>query len=96
MKKTNPGEALVKDLHDMQKKDTLDSFKNLPLVQMVKGLFTFTEGVALLVTSLYAIYQGHYADLPKWGAYALTVSGAFVLVPAAMILGKFFRKMGEQ
>lgn len=61
-------------------------------VLVLKGLYLFTEGAALLITALFAIYSGRYGTLPEWGATILTAAGVLVLVPAAILLAKFFRQ----
>lgn len=72
------------------------AINNNSVIQALKGLWIFAEGVSLVVTSLYAIYQGHYGTLPTWGADILTVAGVLVLVPAAILLSKFFRSVGKE
>lgn len=73
-----------------------DAIKNNSFIQALKGLWIFAEGVSLVITSLYAIYQGHYGNIPTWGADILTVAGVLVLVPAAILLSKFFRSVGKE
>lgn len=89
-KADNNGKELVKDIKKLEKKRFWQ-----PFTDVVHGMWIFAEGVSLLVTSLFAIYQAHYSELPTWGAYGLYVAGAFVLVPAALVLAKFFRKVAQ-
>jgi hypothetical protein len=91
----NEGEQLVSDLNKSERNQTVESVKNFPLVQMVKGLWLFAEGVALLTVSIFAIYQAHFGHFQVWGKYSLTIAGVLVLVPAAILLGKFFRNVGK-
>jgi hypothetical protein len=91
MNKTKKDDAVVKQLHKISADKRKAAFKTFPVVEAVRGFWLFAEGTALLVTSLYAIYQGHYGDLPVWGKDILTVAGVLVLVPAALLLAKFFR-----
>jgi hypothetical protein len=94
-KADNQGKDLVKSIKAKQKEQKMNKVKQFPFIQALKGIWLFAEGVALLVTSLYAIYQARYENLPQWGAYALTVSGVLVLVPATVMLAKYFRKLGQ-
>lgn len=87
--------TVVDEIHELQNKRFKEALRHWPVVELAHGLWVFAEGVALMVTSLYAIYQAHYGHLPIWGRYGLTVAGALVLVPAAAILGKFFRNVGK-
>jgi hypothetical protein len=91
MKKQNKETETIKELHKITAARDKATFRNFPIVEIIRGFWLFAEGTALLVTSLYAIYQGHYGDLPVWGKYLLTVAGVLVLVPAALLLAKFFR-----
>lgn len=95
MKNNNQGAELVKDLQklraDRLKKSVLTSTPFL----ILKGLWVFAEGVALMVTSLTAIYIGHYGHGNLAWRYALTIAGVLVLLPAAHLLSKFFRSVGE-
>lgn len=86
---------LNKQLHKMNKNDFWSGVRNSAPVLIVKGIWMFAEGTALVAVSSYAIYQGHYAHLPKWGSYALTIAGVLVLVPAGMLLGRFFRNVAK-
>ena len=83
--------TLTQELHEAGNKRTKDALVNSTPILVVRGLWLFAEGAALLITSLYAIYQGHYGDMPNWGQYILTVAGVLVLIPAALLLAKFFR-----
>jgi hypothetical protein len=94
MSESNEGKELVQALRDKKKQDFRTGVKNSTPVLVIKGIWMFAEGMALIVTSLYAIRQGHYAHLPSWGGYALTIAGVLVLVPAAVLLSKFFRRVG--
>jgi hypothetical protein len=97
MNKSTEGVALVKELHAVKanrRKAAIDNFIDTPVL-VVKGLWLFAEGVSLLITSLYAIYQGHYAELPVWGRDALTVAGVLVLIPGALLLARFFRNASK-
>ena len=91
----NQGKELVKQLKETTKNEQKRAILNSAPVLMIKGIWLFAEGVGLLICSLYAIYQGHYAALPNWGAIILTVAGALVLVPAAVLLSKFFRSVAK-
>lgn len=91
----NTGKNLVKELHQVKSDRRKAAFGNSAPVLIVKGVWIFAEGTALLVTSLYAIYQGHYGDLPTWGRTGLTIAGVLVLIPAAILLSKFFRKAAQ-
>jgi len=86
---------LSAELKEVKKARERQALKDSPVYQFVHGLWVFAEGVALLVTAVYAIYQSHYAHLPMWGRDVLVVSGALVLVPAGILLGKFFRQVGK-
>lgn len=86
---------ITKEREQREKKAIKDKVKQSAPVQIVKGFYNFTEGTALLVTALFAIYQGYYGTYPNWGAYVLMVSGALVLVPAAILLSKFFRAAAQ-
>lgn len=90
------GAETVKAAHDNARKQSLIKLKQSTPILVVKGLWLFAEGAALLITSLYAIFQGYKGDLPQWGGYILLVSGALVLVPASLLLGKFFRAIGKE
>lgn len=89
------GRKLVKELHQVKSDRRKEAFGNSAPVLIVKGLWLFAEGTALLVTSIYAIYQGHYGSLPVWGRTGLTIAGVLVLIPAAILLSKFFRKAAQ-
>ena len=93
--KTNEGKVLVEDIHKLQAKRSKQVIMISAPVQVVKGIWVFAEGIALLITSLYAIDQAHYGHAPLWGKYILTVAGVLVLLPAAHLLGKFFRNVGS-
>jgi hypothetical protein len=95
VKPDNQGKELTASIKAKQKEQKMNNIKQFPFIQAIKGIWLFAEGVALLVTSLYAIYQARYEDIPQWGAYALTVSGVLVLVPATVMLAKYFRKLGQ-
>lgn len=73
-----------------------NAINNNSVIQALKGLWIFAEGVSLVVTSLYAIYQGRYGNIPTWGADVLMVAGVLVLVPAATLLSSFFRRVGKE
>jgi hypothetical protein len=89
------GTELVGDLNKLQSKRLKSNIANSAPVLIARGLWVFTEGVALLVTSLYAIYQARHGHTAQWAAYVLTVSGVLVLLPAAHLLSRFFRQVGE-
>ncbi len=95
-KSKNPGTEAVAELKEMKKQRRKDAFKENGLIQAVKGLWIFAEGAALVITSLFAIYQGRYGTRPTWGKDILIVSGVLVLVPAAVLLSKFFRSVGKE
>lgn len=88
-------EKLVSDLNKMEKTRTVESIKNFPLVQIIKGMWLFSEGSALMIVSLFAIYEAHYHEKQHATQYVLTVAGVLVLVPAAALLSKFFRNVGK-
>lgn len=86
---------ITKEREAKERKALKEKMKQSAPVQLVKGFYNFTEGSALLVTALFAIHQGYYGTYPNWGAYTLMVSGALVLVPAAILLSKFFRAAAQ-
>lgn len=90
VKPEDQGKELVKDIKTMQKQKALQ-----PVKEFLNGVWVFSEGVALLTTALFTLYQARYTEMPVWGAYTLTVAAALVLVPAAMLLGKFFLRAGK-
>lgn len=83
--------TIEKEIQAKKNNQTKRKLANSALVLTIKGLWTFAEGAALLVTSLFAIYQAYNSNYPSWGQYTLIVSGVLVLVPAALLLSKFFR-----
>lgn len=87
--------TIEKEIKAKKAEATKQKLANSSLVLTVKGLWTFAEGAALLVTSAYAIYQAYNSPMPEWGQYVLLASGALVLVPAAILLSKFFRAVGK-
>lgn len=91
MKKESP----IQDIKDMQKNKRKEAFQNSTPVLVAKGLWLFAEGTAQLTMALFAIYQAHYGHYPLWGKYGLTVAGVLVLVPAALLLAKFFRQAAK-
>ena len=94
---SKPKDTTIKeDLKTVKQQKRHDALASNSFVQALKGLWIFAEGVSLVITSLYAIYQGHYGALPTWGADVLTVAGVLVLVPAAILLSKFFRSVGKE
>lgn len=95
MSDSNEGKEVIKQIHVKQKSDFRESVKNSTPVLILKGIWLFAEGSALLITSLFAIYQAHYGVYPAWGKYALTIAGVLVLVPAALLLAKFFRSAAK-
>lgn len=86
---------ITKEREQREKKAVKDKLKQSAPVQLVKGFYNFTEGSALLITALFAIHQGYYGTYPQWGAYSLMIAGALVLVPAAILLSKFFRAAAQ-
>lgn len=92
---TTEGKKLVNELHSMQRKSFIENIKKSTPYLIAKGLWVFAGGLALLITSLYAIYQAHYTHMPIWGHWTLTVAGVLVIVPAAILLGKFFTNVGK-
>jgi len=83
--------AIEKEIKAKKAELAKDRLAHSAFVLTIKGLWTFAEGTALLVTSLFALYQAYTQAYPAWGQDVLIVSGAFVLVPAALLLSKFFR-----
>jgi hypothetical protein len=84
-----------KEISQKKKQALKDKLASSTPVLVAKGLWTFAEGTALLVTSLFAIYQAYRNAYPVWGKYILIVSGVLVLYPAALLLSKFFRAAGS-
>jgi len=87
--------TLSEELSEVKKQKRHEAINNNSVVQAIKGLWLFAEGSALIVTAVYAIYQGWNSNLPAWGSDVLMVSGVLVLVPAGILLGKFFRNVGK-
>lgn len=87
--------TLSEELKDVKKTKRQEAISNNSVVQAVKGLWLFAEGSALIVTAVYAIYQGWNSTMPAWGSDVLMVSGVLVLVPAGILLGRFFRNVGK-
>lgn len=96
MKTTKPGQEIIAETHKAGKEARKQKFAHSAPVLIVKGFFNFTEGLALLITALFSIHQGYYGTYPKWGAYTLMIAGAAVLIPAAILLSRFFRKVGNE
>lgn len=88
--------TIKEDLDKLKKTKRQTAIKSNPAIQAFKGLWMFLEGTALVITSLYAIYQGRYGTLPNWGAYILIIAGVLVLVPAGILLSGFFRRVGKE
>lgn len=87
--------SLSDELKEAHKEQRKEKIQNSAFVLTIKGLWTFAEGAALIITSVFSIYQAYYGNFPQWGQYALIVSGALVLVPAGILLSKFFRAVGR-
>lgn len=83
--------SVIQEIHEKQRADRKEKFANSAFVLTLKGIWTFAEGASLLVTSGFSLYQAYNHALPTWGQYILIVSGVLVLVPAALLLSKFFR-----
>lgn len=83
------------DLKNLRQQRRRQAFYDSPFVQGLKGLWIFAEGSALVVTSLFSIYQGRYGHYPAWSRDVLMVAGVLVVVPAAILLSKFFRQVGR-
>lgn len=95
MKNAKNTKTVVDEIHDMQKSKRKGVFGNSAPVLVAKGLWLFAEGTAQLSLALFAIYQAHYGNYPLWGKYGLTVAGVLVLVPAALLLARFFRQAAK-
>lgn len=87
--------AIQQEISDKKRTALKERVSNSAPVQIVKGLWTFAEGSALLITSTFAIYQAYTQSYAKVWQVALIVAGALVLVPAAILLSKFFRAVGK-
>lgn len=87
--------TIGQEIKEAQKQRRKEQFANSGLVLTVKGLWTFAEGAALLITSVYAIYQAWTQNYAVLWQDVLLASGALVLVPAAILLSKFFRAVGK-
>lgn len=83
--------TIEKEIKAKKAEATKQKLANSSLVLTIKGLWTFAEGAALLITSTFAIYQAYNQPMVSWAQYTLIVSGVLVLVPAALLLSKFFR-----
>lgn len=94
-KPKNEGEKLVEALDKVKTNRRKEAFRQSTPVLVVKGFWIFAEGTAQLGMALFAIYQGRYGNFPVWGAYALTIAGVLVLVPAALLLANFFRQAAK-
>lgn len=86
---------LTKQREERDRKKFVENVKNSTPVLVIKGAWIFAEGVSLLIASLFAIYSGLYGELPIWGRYGLIISGSFVLIPAALLISKFFRNAAK-
>jgi hypothetical protein len=95
MKKNNEGVETIKSIHRLQADKRKQTFRELPIVCVARGLWIFAEGIAQLGLALFAIYQAKYGHFPVWGKYGLVIAGALVLVPAAALLSRFFRNVGK-
>lgn len=91
MSDSNEGKEVIKQIHVKQKSDFRESVKNSTPVLVLKGIWMFAEGTAQLGLGLFAVYQAKYGSFPMWGKYGLTIAGVLILVPAALLLAKFFR-----
>lgn len=95
MTNKNEGEKLVDDLKNLKANKKKDKFINSTPVLVIRGIWLFAEGASLIVTSVFAIHQAHFETLPTWGSYSLTIAGVLVLVPAGLLLSKFFRGVAK-
>lgn len=91
----NEGQQLVQDLKAKENKDFRDSVANSSLVLVCKGLWLFAEGASALGLAAFGIYQAHFGNYAHLWRYILTIAGVVVLVPAAVLLGRFFRTVGK-
>ena len=87
--------AIQQEIKDKKRELLKEKVNNSTPVLVLKGLWTFSEGTALLITSVYALYQAYTQSYPTWGQDVLIVSGVLVLYPAALLLSKFFRAAGK-
>lgn len=85
----------IQDIKDAQKAKRKEAFYSSTPVLVVKGFWTFAEGSALLITSVFTLYQALTQNYPVWAQDVLIVSGVLVLYPAALLLSKFFRAAGR-
>lgn len=85
----------IQDIKDAQKAKRKEAFYSSTPVLVVKGFWTFAEGSALLITSLFALYQAFNQNYAVVYQDVLIVAGVLVLYPAALMLSRFFRAAGK-
>lgn len=95
MKTNNEGVEVVKELHRLKTDRLKNSIHTSTPFLVAKGIWIFAEGAALMITSLTCIYIGHYGHGNLAWRYALSIAGVLVLLPAAALLSRFFRSVGE-
>jgi hypothetical protein len=91
----NQGKELVKELHEMKSDRRLSTILDSTPALVLRGAWVFAEGASFLLLSIYGIYHAHQDNGTLWWRWLLTIAGVLVLLPAAHLLGKFFRSAGE-
>lgn len=87
--------AIQQEIKTKKRELFKEKVNNSTPVLVLKGLWTFAEGSALLITSVFTLYQALTQNYPVWAQDVLIVSGVLVLYPAALLLSKFFRAAGR-
>lgn len=95
-KTTNEGKEFINDLNKIENKRVKKAFANSAPVLIAKGIWLFAEGFAQLGAAVFMAYEGHFGHFPTWGKYLLNIAAALILVPAALLLAKFFRRVGKE